>query len=496
MPNPAIRRHRTYAQGGGGLSDADAYAAKVLTYSPILYYKLNEESGTTVINYGSLGTSANGTHNDTGISGATTNPDGSTPAPDYVVADADATQISSSALEAAVTGNANTISFWYRFDGSWGNATNYSMHRFQLNASNVWNIRKLGANTLQALVTISGVSKDLRFNVSAAGIDDALWHHLALVLDSSGNATQLVVDGVIRATGTHGGWTTGSIANAAIGAASADGSVQPWDGGITEFAIFDSVLNTSDIVELANYGAAYSSSSLYSNSLDAYSLLARFPMNEISGTTITEVVNGWNGSYSNVTLNQTDGPPGIGGRAGLWVPASSSYANVYTASLSSGFDGTHGTALAWVKGSGPGWLNNTVASGFFRIDSDASNFLTLQHLASALVVRGRYRMAAGTFSSDETLASEPSDWELWALVYSDSNNDAEFRIVRNGVELYSQVVTGAWTRTSLSSTGVVVGAIDNSGTSPLDGYAMEFCILNDALTNAQLLDMYNVGMGL
>lgn len=243
------------ASAGAGVSDADAYAAKMLTYSPIIYYKLNEASGTAVVNYGSLGTGANGTHNAADIAGASTGPDGSTAAPDYVAADADGTDMDTAALDAALTGDDITISFWYRFDGTWSNSTNYSMNRIQINASNVWNIRKLGANVLQALVTISGASKDLQFNVSTASIADGNWHHLALVLNATGNATALYVDGTSRDTDTHGGWTTGSIANAAIGAASADGSVQPWEGSIAEYAIIPSVLDGTAITALATYGA-------------------------------------------------------------------------------------------------------------------------------------------------------------------------------------------------------------------------------------------------
>jgi len=46
--------------GGGGQTPLQRYEAAITALNPVLWYKFNETSGTTVINYGSLGATGNG----------------------------------------------------------------------------------------------------------------------------------------------------------------------------------------------------------------------------------------------------------------------------------------------------------------------------------------------------------------------------------------------------------------------------------------------------
>ena len=43
-------------------SVAPTYMDKVLSYNPLVYFPMNETAGLTAVNYGSLGTAANGTY--------------------------------------------------------------------------------------------------------------------------------------------------------------------------------------------------------------------------------------------------------------------------------------------------------------------------------------------------------------------------------------------------------------------------------------------------
>lgn len=253
MPHPEIRRHRTYAVGG--LTAAQQYAAKVLAYSPIVYYKFNESSGTTVTNYGSIG-SSDPVHRFSDIAGASLGPDGSSPAPTYVNPDGDTTNPYSATLSSGFTLANKSMSYWYRYDGDWGtdndrywmrwiSPSNDSLQIYQPSVGNITH-RWQGSATVSPTVS-----------AATAGINNGNWHHCLLVFNVAGNALSVYYNGTLRGSATCADWIGTGLqsGNTAIAGREIVPAVPSLPGSFADFAIIPSVLDGTDATALATYGA-------------------------------------------------------------------------------------------------------------------------------------------------------------------------------------------------------------------------------------------------
>lgn len=95
-------------------------------------------------------------------------------------------------------------------------------------------------------------------------------------------------------------------------------------------------------------------------------LIGYWPLWEASGATANDISpQANNGTYSNVTLAQA----GIGDvrTSGLFVPASESLVNVYSAGLAADFSTTAGTIAIWVKVSGAGVWTDTITRMIYQL---------------------------------------------------------------------------------------------------------------------------------
>lgn len=237
----------------------------------------------------------------------------------------------------------------------------------------------------------------------------------------------------------------------------------------------------------------YEPSVTYLGTLRGYGLTARFPLNELSGTTLTESENGWNGTYSNVALDQVDAPLGISGRAGAWANASSSYGNIYTAALSAAFSGDVGSIIIWTKG-GAGWLSNLAAEYLYRLEYNTNNFLFAASLPTgARDFRFRYEANNVRADVDFTLPLEPTDFVMYTFVYADAANGGACAVYINDDLVGTATQTANWTGLGLGSTTTIIGAADSSGNNAIDANLYEMALSPAALTAEQVAALYALG---
>lgn len=255
--NLASKLLLTLNSSGAGQTAAEAYAAKVLAYSPTVYYKLNEASGTTVANYGSVG-SSDPTHRFSDIAGASLGPDGVSPAPTYVAADGDATNPYSAGLAAVFNFTDQSLSYWWRFDGNWASASGNYLFRWQGSGSNTLHCFISSVGVIRFLYQGGGTTRDIYVTAATAGVNDGNWHHTLCTFNVTGNVFTVYMDGSVAGTPTTcpswsaTGLTTG---NTALAARETVPATTSWQGSIADMAIIPSVLDGTAATALATYGA-------------------------------------------------------------------------------------------------------------------------------------------------------------------------------------------------------------------------------------------------
>ena len=192
-----------------------------------------------------------------------------------------------------------------------------------------------------------------------------------------------------------------------------------------------------------------------------------------------------NGVYSNVTLGQ----PGIGdGRtSALFVPASGSYVNLFSAGLAADFNATELTFSVWAKVSAAGvWTDSTFRTlMIFRADSNnemeiykpsANNQLGIEYLGS------------GTTDFAVTSSYANTYWQHIALTLSKSADELKGYV--NGVQaMATQSTLGTW---SGALTQAILGAYSLTPESLWSGYLAHGILLNRAATPQEIAEAARV----
>lgn len=136
----------------------------------------------------------------------------------------------------------------------------------------------------------------------------------------------------------------------------------------------------------------------YQRVLNASSnLIGLWRLNETSGTTINDISgNGLNGTYTGVTLNDTTSPDG---QPAAKFTASSSYGNLYSASLAGYFDDgetfSAGSMMVWIKVDSARWTDgqarvilefgNSGSNKLYLLKSNTNNTLAAFYARSTQV---------------------------------------------------------------------------------------------------------------
>lgn len=160
--------------------------------------------------------------------------------------------------------------------------------------------------------------------------------------------------------------------------------------------------------------------SLKVRSIFGSSLVAYWPLNETSGTTITDASgNGRTGTYSNVTLGQAG--IGDGNTAAGFVPASSSWGNVQSTGLASAFNGATGTIAGWFLVSAAGIWTDGAGHNIINLLADANNNVSFQKYTTNTQLRFT-RKAGGSQSNVIANSSSPAGWTHIAMTWDTGAN--------------------------------------------------------------------------
>lgn len=222
---------------------AQSYTDRVLSYSPIAYWRLNETAGGTATD--SSGNGHTGTYNGVTLS-ATTGPDGSTPAPSFDGIN-DFVNVYSAGFAGAFNGSEGSLASWMKVV-DWENAG--YLCRFYVDAAN--RIR-IGQSATDNTIEFNYRAGDVAKFVTVGSQTQTGWFHVAMTWTATGDEMQMYIDGAqVGGTQSSLGTWAGALSSTqtVIGAASTTGS-SAFPGNIADFAIFDTPLSADAIADLA-----------------------------------------------------------------------------------------------------------------------------------------------------------------------------------------------------------------------------------------------------
>ena len=222
------------------------YIDKVLSYGPIAYWPLNETAGLTAVNYGTLGTAANGTYTGVTLANAV-GPDGVNGAPFFDGAN-DYVNIGNATFLGAFDGSEGSAAGWIRVAnaGVWTDGTERRYLRIE-GAGGFVLLRRTNANTqLSYLYSAGGVTENINYNTTSPTI----WIHVGITWSASADLVVAYLNGVpVGSSGTLG--VFGAAPNLAIIGAESAVPARVWNGWMAHWAIFGQALSAPAMADLA-----------------------------------------------------------------------------------------------------------------------------------------------------------------------------------------------------------------------------------------------------
>lgn len=233
-----------FIRSRGGL-----YIGRLAATAPLVYFPLNESSGITAVNRGTLGSAANGTYTSVDLANAA-GPKVPFKAP-YFDGVNDYVNIMSSVLDTGLKGDLGTIACWFKFyDASLWTDTLYHWFIRLDRASNVHKIQ-LFKNPGNYELTWVYVANSVDVRVYDYTISDTNWHFLAMTWSKDADQMKAYLDGVqTGSTQTGlGTWVAGSLEHANIGVQYL-APTYPHKGWLAHAAIWTRVLTAAEILTL------------------------------------------------------------------------------------------------------------------------------------------------------------------------------------------------------------------------------------------------------
>ena len=230
---------------------AATYTDKVLATGPLLYFPLNETAGAAAVNYGSLGTAANGSYTGVTLANAA-GPAGEGMAPFFDGAN-DYVDIYSAALDAAFSGATGTVMAWAKVAaGAWNDGTIRKVFRILGDINNYYEMGQLAAaNTSQHYGKAGGGAASIN-----TGMSPATWICFAQTWSDGNNDDEFrafISGAQTGATSANlNNWTAGGLnANGAVIGAASTVPQNPWHGWLAHAAVWDHVKTPAEILDLA-----------------------------------------------------------------------------------------------------------------------------------------------------------------------------------------------------------------------------------------------------
>lgn len=218
----------------------------------------------------------------------------------------------------------------------------------------------------------------------------------------------------------------------------------------------------------------------YQSRVLAQNPIAYFPVNEGSGTVITDLSgNGFNGVSTGFTW---DGTTRLKGGYVPLLDGASDFGNIYSAGLGGAFNFDEFTIIVWAKVSGAGVWSDGASRDLFRIYRDADNSMSLRKSPSSAVFTAT-RKGDGTAKS--IISGTLSDIDFFCLAFSASIDGGgllaagDLRLFKDGVQEGS-TITGniASTGSGLDSTRTLLGAASTAPSFVWDGWEGQMAIFD------------------
>jgi len=209
--------------------------------------------------------------------------------------------------------------------------------------------------------------------------------------------------------------------------------------------------------------------------------IAYWPLNDLSGATAVELVAGNNGTYTGVSLAQSQ-PPFV---APLFDGAND-YCNIYSAGLVSAFNGQAGSLALWCKVSGAGVWADGASRYMATIYVDADNSLLIKKASAAGTLQILYK--AGATTKTFTLGSlSTTGWFHYAFTWSLATNQAI--AYYNGVAASPQTSLGTWAGNPAANQ-TLIGAYITTPSNIWSGWLVHPAIWDRALSDEEIYYLY------
>ncbi len=225
---------------------SDRYARKVLSLSPIGFWKLSETNGTVA--FDTSGNSRNGTYSNVVLAQpgifdgfATASLDGST----------STINIFSSSLQSAFNGAEGTLFLWAKVSGSgvWSDGTTRQCCILRADASNTVEIRRSSGNNQQQCVYVAGGTGK---TVTISSLTTTDWFPIGLTWSKSADQMIAYISGAqTGATQTALGTWAGSLGSGTTRIGSLNSTpLQVWSGGVGLVAVYNYALSPTQMASL------------------------------------------------------------------------------------------------------------------------------------------------------------------------------------------------------------------------------------------------------
>lgn len=193
--------------------------------------------------------------------------------------------------------------------------------------------------------------------------------------------------------------------------------------------------------------------------------VALWSMSETGGTTAVDATgNGYSAPYSNVTLNATTFPDGT--PAGLWVPASNSRVQTYSAGLNAAVNKQEGSMACWLKVRAASLWTDSTLRWVYEMFVDTNNRIRINRPTGANALTFEHR-GAGTIRAYNAVLS-PATWFHVALTWSSAGSAV--RAYVNGVDVSGNLGAPGTYTGAPANTSMEIGNFVAVGANAWDGY--------------------------
>ena len=197
-----------------------------------------------------------------------------------------------------------SVSIWARVNTT---GVNGQMWDFAIDSNNRIQLQyKHGDDSFTGTYRAGGVNKIANYAPPGTQEGDGNFHHIVVTWDrSSANELKLYYDGSLEATTTLTATLTGDFDDTADGTLGQDGTGgveflagtsfngnADYNGYLDDFAVYSTVLSSSEVTTLYNSGT-----SDQTNVDTVGTIIAHWTFNEGTGTTVTDRINGYVGTF-------------------------------------------------------------------------------------------------------------------------------------------------------------------------------------------------------